>query len=80
MGNGSLLLKKYDLAVGYQQVWKKNNVPSLKIAKCKETADQRLIFNYHDLIVNVCTHMPVYHCHKPVLQGKWPLLQVCYKP
>ena len=26
------------------------------------------------------THMPVYHCHKPVLLGKWPLLQVCYKP
>ena len=26
------------------------------------------------------THMPVYHCNKPVLLGKWPLLQVCYKP
>ena len=26
------------------------------------------------------THMPVYHCHKPVLLGKWPLLQVCYRP
>ena len=26
------------------------------------------------------THMAVYHCHKPVLLGKWPLLQVCYKP
>ena len=26
------------------------------------------------------THMPVYHCHKPVFLGKWPLLQVCYKP
>ena len=26
------------------------------------------------------THMSVYHSHKPVLLGKWPLLQVCYKP
>ena len=24
--------------------------------------------------------MPLYHYHKPVLQHKWPLLQVCYKP
>jgi len=22
----------------------------------------------------------VYHCHKPLLLDKWPLLQVCYKP
>ena len=26
------------------------------------------------------TLMPVYHSLKPVLLGKWPLLQVCYKP
>ena len=64
MGNGSLLLKKYDLAIGYQQVLgKKNNVPSLKIAKCKETADQRLIFKYHNLIVNV-------HCTESLI-AKW---------
>ena len=39
----------------------------------------------HELYEKKCvasgiTHMPVYHCHKPVLLGKWPLLQVCYKP
>ena len=30
--------------------------------------------------IKLSTHMLVYHCHKPVLLGKWPLLQVCYKP
>ena len=24
--------------------------------------------------------MLVYYSHKPILQSKWPLLQVCYKP
>ena len=31
-------------------------------------------FSLPDLI----THMLFYHFHKPVLLGKWPLLQVCY--
>ena len=26
------------------------------------------------------TPLLIYHSHKPVLLGKWPLLQVCYKP
>ena len=26
----------------------------------------------------IVTLMSVYHCHKLVLLGKWPLLQVCY--
>ena len=32
-----------------------------------------------NVICTVHTQIPVYHCHKPVLLGKWPLLQVCYK-
>ena len=28
----------------------------------------------------LCALTPLYHCHKPVLLHKWPLLQVCYKP
>mgnify|MGYP006903935896 CR=1 FL=1 len=31
-------------------------------------------------ILPLHTHMAVYHSHKPILLGKWPLLQFCYKP
>ena len=26
------------------------------------------------------TLLALYHCHKPDLLHKWPLLQVCYRP